>query len=79
MLFSFSNYICCPLSQKWRLGDDDDTSNDDLRNPPFYDPTRASSTFNLLFAALWNLNLTCVTKMGMLAPDDDGSAIAGEE
>ena len=51
------------------MGDDDDTSNGDLRNPPFYDPTRASSTCNLLFAALWNLVLTSITKMGMLAPD----------
>ena len=51
------------------MGDDNNTWNDDLHNQPFYDPTRASSSFNLLFAAIWGLILTRITKMGILAPD----------
>ena len=38
-------------------------------NPPFYDPGRASPTFNLLFAALWDLILPSITKMCIFAPE----------
>ena len=57
------------------MGDDDDSWNDDLRNPPFYDPERASPTFNQLFAALWDLILTRTTKMGIFAPEASGSSL----
>ena len=43
--------------------------NDNLRNPPPYDPGRTSPTFNLLFAALWDLILPDITKMGIFAPE----------
>ena len=51
------------------MGDDNYTWNDYLRNPPFYDPERASPTFKQLFAALWDLILTCIPKMGIFAPE----------
>ena len=47
--------------------------NDDLRNPPFYDPGRTSPTFNMLFAALWDLILPRITKMGIFAPEAGSS------
>jgi hypothetical protein len=56
------------MIQKWRVGDDDVAWNDDLRKPPFYDKTRPSPTFNLLFAALWDLILCSMTKMSNFAP-----------
>ena len=54
------------IHPKWKLDDDDNTWNEDLHNKPFYYPTRASPSFNLLFAALWDLILTRFTKMGIL-------------
>ena len=43
--------------------------NDGLRNQPFYDPGRASPTFNLLFATLWDLIIPHITKRGIFAPE----------
>ena len=57
------------------MGDGDDAWNDDLRNPQFYDKGRASPTFNQLFAALWDLLLTSITKMGIFAPEACGRSL----
>ena len=43
-----------------------------MSSPPFYDPARAPPTFKLLFAELWNLIFTSITKMGIFAPDGCG-------
>ena len=55
------------------LGAEDDAVNDNLRNRPFYDRGRTSPAFNLLFAALWDLILPRITKMGIFAPEAGSS------
>ena len=55
------------------MGIDGEILNDNLHQAPFYRKTQASSIFNQLFAALWDLILCRVSTMSTFAPDSHRS------
>ena len=57
------------MLRRWKLpGHHSAPVDDDLRRAPYYTEHRASPVFNLLFAAMYDLILCRIPKMGLLVP-----------
>ncbi len=56
--------LCAGCIENWRLGD----GGDDIKISPYFKPHDDSPNFNRLFAALYDVIFTKLTKMGRLIP-----------